>query len=462
MRITALRASLRVRLLVTTLVWIAVAIAVAGWGLGNLFRTHVETQLRAELLRHLDQLTAHLSLDAQGNPLLGLEPSDPRFNKPFSGLYWQVDVDTPAGQPQARGALRSRSLWDQTLGLPDDVPRDGEVHQHRVAGPQDVMLTAIERTIRIDDASLRLIAAADEALLMEPVSRFNGALWLSLGVLGLGLAVAAFLQVVVGLAPLRTLRQALARVRNGEARQIEGEFPDEVAPLVNEFNTVLTQNADVVARARTQAGNLAHALKTPLSVLANAAGGRDDALAELVRTQVSTARQQVDYHLARAQVAATVRMPGARTPVHGVVDGLLRTMQRLHADRGLAMSYSPAADELYFRGEEQDLQEMLGNLIDNACKWARARIVVEAQVMDYRLKICVSDDGPGIPATQRSAMLQRGVRADEQVPGTGLGLAIVDDLAHLYGGAVLLEESPLGGLRACLELPAPQDMYRRS
>ena len=449
-----LRGSLRVRLLATTLVWIVVSIVVAGWGLGSLFRGHVEAQFNAELGTHLDQLTAHLVLDGQGRPTLSVPLSDPRFNRPFGGLYWQIDLNVGPTLPAIDGALRSRSLWDQVLAVPADVPLDGEIHHHRIGGPKETTLGAVERTVRIDDVSLRVIVAADESLMIEPIARFNGALWLALGVLGLGLVFAALLQVVVGLAPLRQLRLALGRVRDGGTRQLEGSFPTEIRPLVDEFNSVLTQNADVVERARTQAGNLAHALKTPLSVLANASRGRDDDLARLVVGQVETAQKQVDYHLARAQAAAAVHMPGARTSVKPALDGLMRAMQRIYAERRLALVVQPLAPELMFRGEEQDLQEMVGNLLDNACKWAATRVEIHARVEGDRLDIRIDDDGPGIAPGQREAMIRRGARADEQVPGTGLGLAIVDDLAQLYGGQVSLAESPLGGLLARLDLPA--------
>uniref|UniRef100_UPI0028C41C38 ATP-binding protein n=1 Tax=Accumulibacter sp. TaxID=2053492 RepID=UPI0028C41C38 len=220
------------------------------------------------------------------------------------------------------------------------------------------------------------------------------------------------------------------------------------------FNTVLTQNAEVVERARTHAGNLAHALKTPLSVLANAAAGRDDELARLVVGQVEAAKRQVDYHLARAQAAAAVGVPGARTPLRPVVDALLRTMRRIHAARQLELLLQPMAPSLAFRGEEHDLQEMLGNLLDNACKWARSRVEVDARLDRQCLLVGIDDDGPGIAAGDRDAVLRRGVRADQQVSGSGLGLAIVDDLARLYGGELGLANSPLGGLRVVLKLPA--------
>ena len=451
------RTSLRSRLVVGTLCWVIATVAIAGWSLGRLFREHVAAQFHAELRTHLDQLTANIALDADGRPLLTLPLSDPRLSRPYSGCYWQVDG---FGQGEGlKGQLRSRSLWDHVLSVPQDKPADGEIHQHRIAGPDGQMLGMVERTIHIDDAadgksrSFRLIAAADETQMTEPVERFHGVLWLSLGVLVAGLALAVLMQVVVGLAPLGKLRRGLERIGKGEAQRIEGDYPAEIAPLVDEFNSVLEQNAAVVERARTQAGNLAHALKTPLSILANSTSGLDDPLARTVREQVAGARRQIDYHLARAQAAAN-RLPGTRTALAPVIDGLMRAMHRLHAEQALDLAVQPMADNPCFHGEVQDLQEMLGNLLENACKWARHRVEVNAGVAGGELWITIDDDGKGLPAAQRSAVLQRGVRADEQVPGSGLGLAIVSDLAQLYGGSVSLEDSPLGGLRARLTLPA--------
>lgn len=449
--------SLRIRLLAGTLFWIAATLVVAGWGLGSLFRQHVESQFHAELRTHLDQLTANLALDARGRPLLALPLSDPRLSRPYSGGYWQID---PIGE--GSGQLRSRSLWDHVLAVPPDAPADGEIHQHRIVGPEGTMLGLLERSVRIEAAdgrvrTFRLIAAADERRMAEPVARFRDELWLALGVLGIGLVVAALVQVWVGLAPLRKLRAALGEVRGGGAQRLEGDFPAEIMPLIEEFNSVLAQNAEVVERARTHAGNLAHALKTPLSVLANAATGKagaDGELARLVSEQVGIARRQVDYHLARAQAAATTRMPGARTALLPVAEGLLRAMRRIHAERQLEVTLRPGTRGPDFRGEAQDLREMLGNLLDNACKWAARRVELDAHVDGDRLVMTIDDDGPGLAAERRAAVIGRGVRADEQVPGSGLGLAIVDDLARLYGGRVELADSPLGGLRAVLTLPA--------
>ena len=467
--------SLRLRLLAGTLVWVLLTVLVAGWALGRMFTEHVERQFQAELGTHLNQLAANLAIGADGKPALRAVLSDPRFARPHSGLYWQIDVlGERAGDSGAEGSrqgvLRARSLWDVVLTVPGDRPADGEVHAHATEGPDGAPLRMIEQVLRPaeqPELALRVIVAANAALVVEPVARFNRLLAIALALLAAGLAVAALVQVRVGLRPLARLRDGLAAVREGRSTAIDGRFPAEIQPLVAEFNAVLARNAEVVTRARTHAGNLAHAVKTPLSVLANAAAetaddAPDAALARLVREQVALARTQVDYHLARSRAAAAVGVPGLRTPLRPVLEGLLRLMNKVHAGRGLKLAILACADDLAFRGEAQDLQEMLGNLIDNACKWAAGRVEVYAEACTAgqaglldggQLRICIDDDGPGLPADAREAVFARGVRADERTPGAGLGLSIVRELAQLYGGEVRLEVSPWGGLRAVLALP---------
>lgn len=296
--------------------------------------------------------------------------------------------------------------------------------------------------------------AGDTALLAEPLQRFTHLLLIALGLLSLGLAVAVVTQLHLALRPLQRLRERLAAVRKGQAAQLEGQFPQELQPLVNEFNHVLAENARMVQRARTQAGNLAHAVHTPLSILANAAAQENTPLAQLVTEQVASAHRQVDYHLARARAEAAVRATGLSTPMLAPVRALLRTMQRLHADRSLVFELAPQAQDGAFRGEEQDLYEMLGNLIDNAGKWARTRVLVDVQREDGQLCITVDDDGPGIPEALRGRMFERGVQLDEHRPGAGLGLDIVRTLAQTYGGGIEALASPLGGARLRLCLPA--------
>ncbi|HNS91699.1 MAG TPA: sensor histidine kinase [Thauera sp.] len=446
------RDSLRLRLLVGTLMWASVAVLVAGWGLARLFHEHVERQFHVELSAHLDQLAAQLEVDATGRAALRMALGDPRFARPYSGLYWQIDDLTAEG----RGLLRSRSLWDVVLFVPGDELVDGEVHVHRVEGPDGEPLRMIERVLRpaaTPDAPLRLIVAANAAFVDAPVMRLNRLLAVALALLVLGLAFAVVVQVGLGLRPLQRLREALAAVRDGRSAAIDGRYPVEIQPLVDEFNAVLARNAELVSRARTQAGNLAHAVKTPLTVLANAADAADGGLARLVREQVGLARTQVDYHLARSRAAAAVGVPGQRTPMRPVLEGLQRLMAKVYAERDLRLQLLGCSDSLAFRGEAQDLQEMLGNLLDNACKWAKTRVELSASEHGGQLQVCIDDDGPGLPAAVREAVFGRGVRLDEQVDGSGLGLAIVRDLARLYGGEVVLEPSPSGGVRALLRLP---------
>ncbi|HJV69059.1 sensor histidine kinase [Ideonella sp.] len=455
--------SLRFRLLAATLVALLVALLLAGVLLAGLFREHVQGQFAATLRTQLDQLTARLEFDPAGRPVIDPQAlTDPRWSSPYSGLYWQLDA---AGATPQRGVLRSRSLWDAELVAEADALAPGAVHVHEIAGPGGTRLLLVERTVRRDDPARtpwRLLVAADLRETDAAVARFNGVLTVSLAALLGLLGAAAVAQVAVGLAPLRALERALADVHEGRAARLEGRFPAEVQRLTDDFNAVLDRNAEVVARARTQAGNLAHAIKTPLAAMAQAADAarqRPESAAELaalVQEQVAVARRQVDWHLARSRAAAAQGVPGARVALAPVFAGLWRVLQRVHAERGLMLAGGPIDPALAFAGEAQDLHEMLGNLLDNACKWARHELRVSAAPLadGRRLRIVIDDDGPGIDAGRREAVLARGARLDESVPGSGLGLAIVQELASLYGGELALGRADAGGLRAELTLPA--------
>lgn len=456
--------SLRFRLLAATLAALVVSLVLAGLLLSGLFRDHVVRQFGSTLTAQLDQITARLTFDADGLPQIDPRSlSDPRWSRPYGGLYWQVDGAGPVRQP---GALRSRSLWDATLSLPGDVLADGVVHVHEGTGPDGASVLLVERTITREGAVAtpwRLIVAADLRETVAAVERFDGVLAASLATLFTLLCAAAIAQVAIGLAPLRALKRTLAGVHAGTAPRLDGRFPSEVQPLVDDFNAVLDRNVEVVARARTQAGNLAHAIKTPLAAISQAAAvarQRPETGAEmaaLVEEQVGVARRHVDWHLARARAAVAQGVPGARVPLQPVVASLLRVLERVHAERGLALQCLPMAPDLVFAGEIQDLQEMLGNLLDNACQWARREVRIGATSLRSgpggRLRIVIDDDGPGIAADRRASVLARGARLDESVPGSGLGLAIVDELVGLYGGSLRLQASPTGGLRVEVELP---------
>ena len=450
--------SLRFRLLAATLAALSVALLLAGLLLAGMFRDHVLRQFEVSLAEQLDQLTAALSVNTAGQPQVDAQRmTDPRWHRPYSGLYWQIDR-LSTGTPSRRGVLRSRSLWDTELELVTDALADGERHAHLGVGPQGQALLIVERSVRIGDpadAGWRLVVAGDRAQTEQAVADFNRMLALFLALLGLLLALAAWAQVSVGLAPLRALQRALTGLREGHQTRLRGDFPREVQPLIEDFNTVLDRNAEIIERARTQAGNLAHALKTPLAVMAHAARNPNEqsTLPALVSEQVAVAQRQLDWQLARARAAATQGLPGQRTALAPVLQGLLRVMGKVHAERQLHWQ-APAPADMLFAGESQDLQDMLGNLLDNAARWATREVAAAAQRQDDWLLITIDDDGPGIAPERRRDALKRGTRLDESAPGSGLGLHITAELARLYGGELALEDSPLGGLRVRLTLPA--------
>lgn len=439
------RRSLALRLAATAGAWCAVALLAGGWLLSSLFSDSVEQGFEARLNVTLESLVAATERAADGAPRLTRALPEPRFEEPFSGWYWQIDDG-------AAPLLRSRSLWDQVL---ETAPVSGRKGGYATPGPERQMLWAVARPIVLPGADEPLFfrVAADRAVIERQVGAFAATLAWSLSALGIGLLAAIFLQVRFGLRPLAEIGKALSDIRSGRRERLEGAFPAEIEPLARELNILLEHDAEMIVRARRHVGNLAHALKTPLSVLGNEAAAAEGPLAETVRRQTGLMRRQVDHHLARARAAATSGLLGARTSVAPVIESLRRTMARIHAEREVAIAIDCPAPAV-FRGERQDLEEMLGNLIDNACIWARARVRVGAAVEGDRLRLVVEDDGPGLDTAEREAVLEGGRRLDESVPGSGLGLAIVRDLADLYGGGISLGASELGGLRAELTLPS--------
>jgi signal transduction histidine kinase len=278
--------------------------------------------------------------------------------------------------------------------------------------------------------------------------------WILLG--ALIFIVIGVTQMRRGLSPFDELRQRLGAVRDGSQRRLEGRYPSEVQPLVNDLNTLLDHRDDAVRRALGKAGDLAHGLKTPVAVLMHEADRADAAgqyeVAAEMRTQLDRMRRQLDYHLAHARAAASGAPLGARSSVAESASALARTLLRLHADRGLSIDVNVSPGHAV-RAQREDLDEMLGNLLDNACKWAKSRICITSAIESSNILITIDDDGTGLDPTMRDTVLQRGVRADEAAPGSGFGLAIVRDLAELYGGSIALERAESGGVRAALRLP---------
>lgn len=446
--------SLRMRLLLLTMVSGALALLFTGIALTALFRDHVVSQFQAALERQLDQLTSELEFTA-GAPRIDVPLSDPRLTQPYSGIYWQIDVLPDSGVAQI-GVLRSRSLWDANLQAGEDA-RPGELAVTEGRGPSAQQLLILQRIVASDEApgrSFRLMVAGDLRFNLTATDRFGRVLALALSLLLVLLGLAAWLQVSFGLRPLRDLQQALRAVHDGRADHLDGRFPSEVNGLVEDFNQVLQANAAVLERARTQAGNLAHALKTPLAVLEiEASRTGQDVDMVILREQLTQLRHHVDWHLSLARAAATQSLPGQVTDVNATVADLVRVLNRVFD--GKAIRVLECAPDLQFRGEKQDLQDMLGNLLENACLWAKSEVRLAAEIKDSALHIAIEDDGPGVEAGKLDAICQRGVRLDESVPGTGLGLAIVQELALGYGGELVLENTD-SGFAASLVLPGFQ------
>jgi len=453
--------SLASRLIAAAAIWTLLGLLVGGYALSGAFRASVEANFDASLKSELDAMIAAAEPDVEGAVALQGRFADPRFERVYSGWYWQITPLGPKG-PLTNDAQISRSLFDHPINVTDFHAEHGVTTGHG-EGPDGQRLRFVAQRIEFPVSAqapkgamhvFSFLVAADVTAVENEVAKFNGTLFWSFALLGLGLIGAIFFQVRIGLQPLNRVSEALTRIRDGNARRLDGEFPAEIAPLATELNSLIEHSAEVVGRARTHVSNLAHFLKTPLSVLASEAAASPGPLADAVLRQVAVMRRQVDHYLARARAAGAVDVLGNRTSVKPVIEDLARTLTRIHAARGLAIDVDVPRD-LGFRGERQDIEEMAGNLIDNACKWARARVLVTARrAAGALLELRVGDDGEGIDLEERTRVVERGERLDENIPGSGLGLAIVRDIAKLYGGSLNLGDSPLGGLEATLTLPA--------
>jgi signal transduction histidine kinase len=451
--------SLALRLFLSATIWTVVILMITGVALSSLYQQSVERAFDRRLGVYLKTLIADVASPEEAGEKFG-QLGEPLFELPLSGWYWQVSrLNAP--RPDVRA---SRSLWDASLPHLEDqgiaASSDGTRRDY-VGGPEDQRLRLVERTIDLGEEGRYLVAVAgDPVEIDQEIRAFDKALAITFGALAIVLLLTTLFQVRFGLAPLKRISESLAAIRAGTAERLEGAFPDEIAPLARETNALIDANREIVERARTHVGNLAHALKTPLSVIVNEAGSRTDALAGKVREQTDIMRDQITRHLERARLAARTTVVGTVTEVGPIVTALARTMEKIHHARGIAIDIdAPRAARV--RGERQDLEEMVGNLVDNACKWAQSRVNVEVVPAGAApaerapvLRLVVDDDGPGLTATERAQVGNRGRRLDETKPGSGLGLSIVVELAQLYGGELVLGTAPIGGLRAELVLPA--------
>jgi len=456
--------SIRLRLLLGAVVGVTIALAIAGVVLVAVFEAHVRERYVKELDDHLLQLAAVIQVDPAGAITLKHDLSDPGFQRPLSGVYWQVAEG-------GRAVLRSRSLWDEVLPeKANPLEGAGTLQVSEIAGPQRHPLIVVERLVLAGPAADKphlLAVAGERAAIDGPRREFARIVALSLTVLGVLLAAASWAQVGAGLAPLRRLRGQLDRLRRGETRRLEGDHPDELSGLVADLNGLIEAQAKEAERARANAGKLGHGLKTPLALLAAEARALREkgeaSAAEAIEREVETMNARVARTLAAARAVGPRTAIGMRTALGPVLQHLISVMKRLSPGDQLDWSVSVVPADAAV--DRRDLDDLFGNLLDNARKWARSRVLVTARIRDGRVEIAIDDDGPGIPKEMMHEVLAGGVRLDRTVPGTGIGLGIAKGLAELHGGSLVVGESERGGTRIAVQLPvggAPGGMKERA
>jgi signal transduction histidine kinase len=453
--------SLATRLFLSATAWVVVILLITGVILSSVYRDATERAFDRRLNLYLRTLVAEVATPDEPPDHQFQSLGEPLFELPLSGWYWQI-IRTDTDKEEVRA---SRSLWDKKLPKLEDHGAElsaAGIRLGYVEGPEGQTLRMVERPVDLGaDGKFLVDVAGDASEIFDETRSFDYYLGGTFVALSIVLVLTTIFQVRFGLAPLKRISDAIADIRSGRAERLEGEFPVEIAPLARETNALIDANREIVERARTHVGNLAHAIKTPLSVIVNeAAAHSSDLFATKVLEQADVMRDQVAHHLERARIAARLTIVGTITEVGPVVDALRRTMEKIHRGRGVAIEVS-AGSKARFRGERQDLEEMAGNLVDNACKWATSRVFIEVLVEQPAepgatpmLRIIVDDDGRGLSEKERAQVSRRGQRLDESKPGSGLGLSIVVDLASLYGGSLTLGRAPIGGLRAELLLPA--------
>jgi signal transduction histidine kinase len=454
------RNSLAVRLFFSASAWVLVILVITGFVLSSVYTNATERAFDRRLNLYLRTLIAEVATPDEPPDRQFQSLGEPLFELPLSGWYWQI-TRTDTDKADIRS---SRSLWDKKLPKLEDRGVELSAAGIRVAyvdGPEGQNLRMVERPVDLgSDGKFLVGVAGDASEIFDETRSFDYYLGGTFTALGIVLLLTTIFQVRFGLAPLKRISESIADIRSGRAERLEGEFPVEIAPLARETNALIDANREIVERARTHVGNLAHAIKTPLSVIVNEANAHGtDPFVHKVMEQADVMRDQVAHHLERARIAARVTIVGTVTEVAPALEALQRTMEKIHRDRGIVIEVKADA-KAKFRGERQDLEEMAGNLVDNACKWASSRVFIDALVerpaeagAAPTLRILVDDDGRGLSAAERAKVSRRGQRLDESKPGSGLGLSIVTDLAALYGGSLALGSAPIGGLRAELVLP---------
>jgi signal transduction histidine kinase len=429
--------------------WLVLALVATGFLLTDLYSRALDTSLSETLDFHVESLTGAL-LEAGDPASEEIALTDPRFNRPRSGWYWAirdadgrlynlstsvVGIDLPVlmGPADARG--RRTTIMDDTFGTE---------------------MRVVERTVTVAPTTYQIVVTGNLSEILELVSGFRGQTFIVLGAVGVMLAIMSAIVARFAMRPIDRLSAAIESVREGESVTVGGTYPREIAPLAEEVNELLRSNAQIIERARNQVGNLAHGLKTPIAVLRNEAATKKGALADVVMSESEKMSTMVSTYLERARLAARTSVVGKKADPTMVMLRLTRVMRKINPDCTIAFQ-RPDASLPWFRGDEADLEEMAGNLLDNACKWSKGQVGVrldaERSETGTMLLIRIDDNGPGLSEEDAQKVLRRGVRLDEKTPGSGLGLDIVKELVDVYGGSLALKRSALGGLLAELRLP---------
>jgi signal transduction histidine kinase len=438
---------LTTRVISLSIFWIVLTLLVTAFLLTWLYRDHIEQHYDAHVFTHVEELMAAVESGPDGSFSLYRQPTDPRFHRLNSGWYWQI----LAGD---RVLAKSGSLGENLLDV-SGLNFEENHNMQEILGPNGQTLRAqvVHMSHERIPEAITILATAPEIQIRDDVQDFLWHIMISFLLLALGLSIAVVVQVTVALRPLKAIKTAISDVHAGKFDRLPRDFPADVQPVVDELNSLIDHNETLLKRARTQLADLAHAVKTPLTVIRNEARELESKQGQLILDQAHVMSGNIDHYLSRARISGQKGALGSRTSIKAVTEDLRFAVERMFKGRDISVELCSKGD-CRFSGEVQDLEEMLGNLVENACKWARRTVEIRCRLDGDRLTLTVEDDGPGIAREDFENVLQRGHKLDETIPGHGQGLGIVKDIAELYGGSIRLGKSPLGGLKAELELPA--------
>ena len=438
--------SLAYRIISLSGIWIIIALVITAMLLVYFYRDHIDQHYDNHVNLHLEELVEASRFLPDGSFELAFSPSDPRYHDLHSGWYWEV-------KQGASTLRRSPSLGEDTLDIGSLLP-GMEVIIHEITGPaqENLRVHIFKKQLDPQREPLLLLATAPSTGFTDEVLNYSNHITVSFLLLGIGLLLVVVVQVRVALKPLQAISTGIGQIREGKASKLPSNHLVEVQPLVDELNNLLDHNAVLLKRARNRLADLAHCVKNPLTVINNETRNMEADQKALITQQISEITRNIDHYLSRARTFGTGNVLGSRSNIKTVAEDLVYAMQRIYKSRDLEFDFSQLK-ECWFRGEGQDLEEMVGNLMDNACKWAKSRVLICCKPDGDRLVLIVEDDGPGIPEESFKDVIQRGHKLDDSIPGHGQGLGIVNDIADLYDGSLKLGKSKWGGLKAELDLP---------